>query len=370
MSKVSTLLAIIVIGTAAAVCVPIARPDSLPATALSQHLPTAAAKPSDDATDDAHRIQNLEQLRTQFPPEKSERSYGPMRTLFELYLRTDSQKAVKLAQQMQATGAAMSWLGRAGLAQEFIEVNQRLSDGKASEALALVSKLKPEQYSSEDSAMIGRFNARLMAGAGQSQAAYPTLLRLQSKAPEDETETLLQEIGKQLHKSPTQVRSDLKATLYAEAKPAPPFNLRKYTSDERVSLAKLRGKVVLLTFWFPSCGPCVAEFSHFETVMQRLRQKGDDVSYIGINVVRDQDSYVLPLIAKKKYSFTALKGPEAVQGAKSDYAIPRGYAIRGAPTNFVIARSGKIVYRDFTIDDAQGELMLQRMIESVLEAPT
>lgn len=368
------LWAIVVIGSAAGVYVPMAR-SAPPAAALPQPLPPRVARfpLSKDAIDDAHRIQSLEQLRTQFPPEKSERSHIPMRTLFELYVRTDPQKAVKLAQQMQATGAAKSWRGRVELAEALIEVNQKLHAGRAREALALVSRLTPDKYymwptpgqlGFENGALIDRVRARVMAEVGQAQTAFRTLLQLEAKAPEDETEAELQEIGKLLHKGPARVEADVKATLYAGAKPAPPFDLQEYSSNEGVSLAKLRGKVVLLTFWFPSCEACAEEFPHFESVMRRLRQKGEDVAYIGINVVREQDSYVLRVIEKKRYSFIALKGTEAVQGAKS------GYAVRVEPTNFVIDRSGKIVYRDFGSDDPEGESLLQRMIESVLEART
>jgi thiol-disulfide isomerase/thioredoxin len=118
---------------------------------------------------------------------------------------------------------------------------------------------------------------------------------------------------------------------------------------------------VLLTFWFPGCGPCRAEFPHFEVVMQQLRQK--DVVYLGINVQRDQDAYVLPFMAKTQYSFLPLKStPDADIGGKE----AEEYRVRGEPTNFVIDRTGRIVYRDFMIDDSGGELVVKHMIESVL----
>jgi thiol-disulfide isomerase/thioredoxin len=164
-----------------------------------------------------------------------------------------------------------------------------------------------------------------------------------------------------LHKTAAQVQADIKAAVDTGAKPAPPFNLQQYTSADTLSLAKLRGKVVLLTFWFPGCGPCAREFPHLEAVMQQFHTR-KDVVYLGINIVRDQDPYVLPRIEKMGYSFTPLKGTDSVTKGKG--AI--GFNVAGAPTNFVIDRKGRIVYHNFMIDDPHGELMVRRMIESVL----
>lgn len=95
--------------------------------------------------------------------------------------------------------------------------------------------------------------------------------------------------------------------------------------------------------------------------MQQLRQK--DVVYLGINVVRDQDDYVLPFMAKTQYSFLPLKStPDANIGGKET----KEYQVRGEPTNFVIDRTGRIVYKDFEAEDADGESVVKHMIESVL----
>jgi len=312
----------------------------------------------EDEHSDAQRIVYFEQLRTQYPPEKSSWGADGMPRLFETYLRVDPSKAVKLAQDMQAVKASTEWAGRMELAQTFVEINKKLAAGQANEALAFLDKLKPE-HRSENTALVQRLKARVMAGAGQAQGGYQALLALQATAPDDETRATLQTIGQQLHKTAAQVQTDIKAAVDTGAKPAPPFDLQQYTSNDTLSLAKLRGKVVLLTFWFPGCGPCAREFPHFEAVMQRFHRH-KDVVYIGINIVRDQDPYVLPRIEKMGYSFTPLKGTDSV--TKGD----KGFGVRGAPTNFVIDRKGRIVYQKFMIDDPHGELMVQRMIESVL----
>jgi len=317
-----------------------------------------------EAPDDAKRIAILEHLRQQFSPEKFSWSSGGMSDLFDAYLRVDSLKAMKLAQEMQSEKGSgkesKEWTGRVQLAQTYIQVNQKVAGGKPEDAVALLDKLSANPRSA-NAAMLVRLKAQVMIKAGQLKGAYASLLKQQAKWPEDATRAALQSAGKQLNKTAAQVHADLKRSLDANAKIAPPFKLQQYGSAGTVSLAKLRGKVVLLTFWFPGCGPCRAEFPHFEAVMQQLRQK--DVVYLGINVQRDQDVYVLPFMAKTQYSFLPLKStPDADIGGKET----REYQVRGEPTNFLIDRTGRIVYRDFMIDDSGGESVVKQMIESVL----
>ncbi len=75
------------------------------------------------------------------------------------------------------------------------------------------------------------------------------------------------------------------------------FKLEPYLSYGQVSLSDYKGKVVLLTFWFPGCGPCRDEFPHFEKVLKGFREQ--PVSYVGINMARQQDSYVIPFVKKQ-----------------------------------------------------------------------
>src|SRR5262249_6659607 len=171
--------------------------------------------------------------------------------------------------------------------------------------------------------------------------------------PEDEVDSALVGYGEKLGRSKDQVRADVCARRDAQSKPAPAFALQRYGTEGKATLADFRGKVVLLTFWFPGCGPCRGEFPNFEHVLARFR--GKDVAYVGVNTETEQDDYVLPFLAGTKYSFTPLRGDDAI-------TRPDAFNVRGCPTNFLIDQAGRIVYRNFRIDDGN-ELLLQRMIE-------
>ena len=127
-------------------------------------------------------------------------------------------------------------------------------------------------------------------------------------------------------------------------------------SDGKLSLNDLKGKVVLLTFWFPGCGPCREEFPHFQAVINKF--KDENVAYIGINVFPLQDGYVIPLLKNNKYSFIPLRGTSAFA---AEY-----YGVQGEPENFLIDKDGKIIFKDFRIDNSN-ERTLELMITALLQ---
>ncbi|WP_420368317.1 TlpA family protein disulfide reductase [Curtobacterium sp. L1-20] len=59
----------------------------------------------------------------------------------------------------------------------------------------------------------------------------------------------------------------------------------KDTDGDTVSSKALRGKVVVLNFWYASCPPCRAEAKYLNTVHDAYQ--GKDVAFVGVNV-RDE----------------------------------------------------------------------------------
>ena len=64
-------------------------------------------------------------------------------------------------------------------------------------------------------------------------------------------------------------------------KPAPPFVLTKLDGSE-VSLASLKGRVVVLDFWGTWCAPCLAEMPAFDTLYNRYKSN-PDVVFVLVN---------------------------------------------------------------------------------------
>jgi len=110
---------------------------------------------------------------------------------------------------------------------------------------------------------------------------------------------------------------------------APEFQLT-LVDGTKVSLADLRGKVVVLNFWATWCVPCRAELPTLDAYYQKQQKAG-----LRVYAITTEDS--LPLYELKKL-FAVMHIP-AVRRMRGNYAV-----LGGVPTNFVIDRAGRIRY--------------------------
>ncbi len=100
----------------------------------------------------------------------------------------------------------------------------------------------------------------------------------------------------------------------------------------KVSLADLRGKVVVLNFWATWCVPCRKELPTLDGYYAAREKAG-----LRVYAVTTEDS--LPLYELKKL-FAVMHIP-AVRKMRGPYT-----ALKGVPTNYVIDRSGHIRYAE------------------------
>jgi peroxiredoxin len=115
---------------------------------------------------------------------------------------------------------------------------------------------------------------------------------------------------------------------------SPPAFSALIADGGRVSLAGLRGKVVLLTFWATWCPPCREEMSAFERLHRDLAAAG--LVVLGVNAREDAEPIV-------EYARTnAVSFPLAID---PDGKVNTAYGIVALPTTFVIARNGRAVGR-------------------------
>ena len=163
--------------------------------------------------------------------------------------------------------------------------------------------------------------------------------------------------GKKLNKTETVVKSEVWYIRDTSAKTASSFALKRYMDEGTSTLEGYRGKVVLLTYWFPGCGPCRGEFPHFENVVRKF--KGKDLVYLGINIVEDQDEYVVPFMKSSGYSFIPLHDDSTWKKGTLDNR-------NAAPVNFLIDGNGKIIFANFRTNE-RNEDALELMIQSMLD---
>jgi thiol-disulfide isomerase/thioredoxin len=290
-------------------------------------------------TDQNDKATYFEELRKLYPPQKFNWSAYGMEELADVYLQTNPNKALALISEM---GDDKDWQLRKQVAESLIQIDKLEQQQNYKNAITTLNQVQLPRYN-EFSDFIALKKADLQEKAGDVKAAYDSLIVKFAKLPTDQLDTALTACGAKIGKDKAQVAKDVAALRYSTAVAAYPFDLGLYTSDGKLNLNDLKGKVVLLTFWFPGCGPCRGEFPHFQAVIDKF--KGQDVVYVGVNVLPQQDPYVLPLMQNTKYSFIPLRGTEAF--------AEKNYGVRGEPTNFLIDKDGKIIFKHFRIDGAQ-----------------
>ncbi|PYN35838.1 MAG: TlpA family protein disulfide reductase [Candidatus Rokuibacteriota bacterium] len=124
-----------------------------------------------------------------------------------------------------------------------------------------------------------------------------------------------------------------------------PMDLRGYPSGttpplfnghtleaRRVSIADLRGKVLLVNFWASWCRECRPEMPALERLHRELAPRG--LAVVGINAREDREA-VRRYAKDLDLTFTLVLDP--------DGTINAAYGVVGLPTTFVIGRDGRAV---------------------------
>ena len=117
----------------------------------------------------------------------------------------------------------------------------------------------------------------------------------------------------------------------SEARPAPAFDLPAVDGG-RVSLASLKGKVVVLDMWATWCGPCIAEMPDYAEFNRKNKDRGVEV--IGIVFASGDPQEVQDFVREHQMSYRQLLGP--------DELLDSFGANAGFPTTFVVDQQGVI----------------------------
>jgi thiol-disulfide isomerase/thioredoxin len=133
-------------------------------------------------------------------------------------------------------------------------------------------------------------------------------------------------------------------------KAAPDFHLKRLNGGE-VSLAELKGKVVLLDFWATWCAPCRKEMPDFEKLHREL--SGNDVVILAVDANEDED-IVAEYIGKEKLTLPVV--------LSADSHIVERYSVSGYPTLVAIDKAGLIA--DYAIGSGpESEERIRQAIE-------
>ncbi|HXQ53644.1 MAG TPA: TlpA disulfide reductase family protein [Stellaceae bacterium] len=121
-----------------------------------------------------------------------------------------------------------------------------------------------------------------------------------------------------------------KFTALAAPRPAPPLSFTAQ-SGETVTLADLRGRVVLINLWATWCAPCIAEMPSLAKLQARL----GGLAILAVSEDRRGAELVDPFIAK-----LAIPGLAIYLDPKSE--VGHAFGVEGLPTSILIDREGRV----------------------------
>jgi len=137
-----------------------------------------------------------------------------------------------------------------------------------------------------------------------------------------------------------------------QRKPAADFAFED-ASGKTVTLAKLRGKVVVLDFWATWCHGCKQEIPWFSEFQTRYAAKG--LAVVGVSLDEGGWKDVKPFLASHNIPYRIVVG---------DDPLAKKYAIENMPDTFLIDRKGNVaaVYRGL-VDRNDIETNIKTLLE-------
>ena len=120
--------------------------------------------------------------------------------------------------------------------------------------------------------------------------------------------------------------------LLSKGTVAPDWELLS-TEDKKTSLNSLKGKLVLVDFFYKSCYPCLQALPALQSLSEKYKAKG--LRVIGIDPLDKKEDNMPLFLSKQGVTYTVLLGG-------SDVA--KNYHISGYPTMYLIDKNGKIVF--------------------------
>lgn len=123
------------------------------------------------------------------------------------------------------------------------------------------------------------------------------------------------------------------ASASVVGQPAPALTFKDLAGKE-VSLASLKGKVVVVDFWATWCGPCRMEIPGYIEMQKKYGKDG--VVIVGVSLDQKGPKHVQKFVEQNAMNYTIVMG--------DDSAVEAFGGFNSIPTTFLISRDGKILH--------------------------
>lgn len=133
---------------------------------------------------------------------------------------------------------------------------------------------------------------------------------------------------------------------------APVFN-KQALDGKNYDLSKLKGKVVVMNFWFIECTPCREEIPYLNKLVDKYK---DNDNVVFISVTNNKSASVKKFLEKNTFKYTQLADASN---------IIHEYNVNVFPTHFVIDKNGKFSLAQIGGQDI--EETLDKEIQKILQ---
>lgn len=150
-------------------------------------------------------------------------------------------------------------------------------------------------------------------------------------------------------------------SVFASGKPGlqpgdmPPDSLGTTQRAQHVSVAALRGKVVVISFWATWCGYCMEEIPVLARLQSLASRRGLPLQVVAVNYREDRDTFV------RTSRVLSRSLPELLVTWDRDGAIGKPYGVNGIPVMVMLHRDGSIAH----IHVGYGEDMLDTLLGEI-----
>lgn len=127
----------------------------------------------------------------------------------------------------------------------------------------------------------------------------------------------------------------------------PDFN-EKGLTGEPLSIAKYKGKIVLVNFWATWCSPCMDALPNIIDAYKKYHDKGLEI--IGINLDKDADEL------KKFLEEKGMTWQQFFDGQGWENKLVLKYGVTSLPMSYLLDREGKIIAKRLTAETLAAEL--------------